>query len=188
MDFIGRKSWHPKRQFVDLQDGDSVHGMSDGSWSFTDGILAMASRTGPCHLVVSTWTAAAADIRRANQLLDTGVFQSARFLVDRSFLTRQPSYCALLRDTFGDDSIRVWSAHAKFALLIGGAFDVLYLTSANLNKNKRLENFSVFCGGDLPSEYLALVEEMFEMQCPGEAFTTPALARKQMAKATKRSV
>ena len=149
MEFVGRKSWHPKRQFAELQDGDSVHGMSDGSWSFTDALLALADRTGSCHLVVSTWTAAAADIKRAHKLLDDGIFESVRFLVDRSFLTRQPRYCELLRATFGDESIRVWSAHAKFALLMGGEFDVLYLTSANLNKNKRLENFSVFCGGDL---------------------------------------
>ena len=65
--------------------------------------------------------------------------------------------------------------------------DVLYLTSANLNKNARLENFTVFCGGPLPCEYMALVEEMFAMQSPGEAFNTPALARRQMAKAIKRT-
>ena len=186
MEFVGRKAWHPKRQFAELREGVSVHGMSDGSWSFTDAILALSDRTGPCHLVVSTWTAAAADIRRAHALLDDGKFESVRFLVDRSFLTRQPKYCEQMRATFGDESIRVWSAHAKFALLMGGAFDVLYLTSANLNKNKRLENFSVFCGGDLPSEYLALVEEMWDAQKPGEAFTTPALARRQMARVTKR--
>ena len=38
------------------------------------------------------------------------------------------------RSLIGDESIRVWSAHAKFSLLIGGEVDMLYLTSANLNK------------------------------------------------------
>ena len=120
MDFVGRKAWHPKRQFVDLKEGDSIHGMSDGSWSFTDGILALTQLTGKCDLIVSTWTAAAADIKRAHKLLEDGKFSSARFLVDRSFLTRQPRYCELLRERFGDEAIRVWSAHAKFCLLIGG--------------------------------------------------------------------
>ena len=52
----------------------------------------------------------------------------------------------------------------------GGKLDVLYTTSANLNANKRLENFTLFAGGDMPREYLAAVEELWKLQRPGEAF------------------
>ena len=52
----------------------------------------------------------------------------------------------------------------------GGKWDLLYLTSANLNANKRLENYSIFVGGALPQEYLSMVREVFERQKPGEAW------------------
>ena len=86
------------------------------------------------------------------------------------FQTRQPGYCALARDLFGDDAIRVWSSHAKFAIFSGGRFDVLYLTSANMNQNKRLENHTVVAGGDLPERYLDMIEELFDIQASGAAF------------------
>ena len=53
----------------------------------------------------------------------------------------------------------------------------LDLTSANLNRNARVENFSVFVGGNLPGEYLALVEDVFSRQGAGDGFTNPKQAR-----------
>ena len=87
-----------------------------------------------------------------------------------TFQTRQPGYCALARKLFGDDAIRVWSSHAKLAIFSGGRFDVLYLTSANMNQNKRLENHTVVAGGVLPEQYLDMVEELFDIQASGAAF------------------
>ena len=47
---------------------------------------------------------------------------------------------------------------------------MLYLASANLNTNKRLENHSIHAGGSLPGGYLEMVRELWELQRPGEAF------------------
>ena len=187
-DFVGRRSAHPQQMFKNLRDGDSLHGLTDGTWSLTAAVYHLAELTGYCDLVISTWTAASADIRKARAMLNTQRYRTIRFLVDRSFLTRQPGYCALLRDRFGDDAIRVWSAHCKFLILHSGDVDVLYLTSANLNANKRLENFSVFVGGTLPAEYLALVDDMFDAQAPSEGFDKPKVARQQMNQITRRPV
>ena len=96
--------------------------------------------------------------------------RSFRLLVDRSFQTRTPDYCRLARELFGDGAIRVWSSHAKFCIFSGGKFDVLYLTSANLNANKRLENHTVVAGGEVPAQYLGMVAELFDLQVPGGAF------------------
>ena len=91
-----------------------------------------------------------------------------------------------MRALFGDGAIRIWSSHAKFSILTGGAFDVLYLTSANLNANRRLENFSLFAGGDLPGQYMALVTDMWAAQGDGEAFDSPKLARRQQKHVQRR--
>lgn len=159
-----------------------IHGLSDGHWSMSDAILAMADLVGPSELVVCTWTAAQADIRRAHALLDRGLFRSVRFIVDRSFMTRQAEYCRLLRQSFGDAAIRVANSHAKFAVLTGGAYDALLLTSMNLNSNPRIENFSLFCGGRLPAEYLQLVDDLFAIQAPGDGFETARAGRRDTAR------
>ena len=165
MDFIGRNSAHPELAFAGLQDGAALHGLTDGSWSFSDALTAIFELTGP------------ADIRSAHRLLTEERVRSLRFLVDRSFQTRQPTYCRILRQRFGDDAIRVWNAHTKFAVVSGDQSAALYLTSANLNQNRRVENFSLFVGGDLPAEYLALVEDVFTRQGAGDGFTNPRQAR-----------
>ncbi len=153
-----------------LADGCSIHGLSDGTWSLIDGIEELLDRCGPSDVTISTWTAANADIERAEGLLQDGRIKTLRLLVDRSFESRQPRYCGRARHLFGDQALRVWNSHAKFVLVLGGKLDVLYTTSANLNANKRLENFTLFAGGELPREYLAAVEELWTLQRPGEAF------------------
>ena len=123
----------PRKAFEGLVEGATVHAISDGTWSLTDGLCEILGIVGRCDLAVSTWTAAQADLKRAERLLRSREVKSLRLMVDRSFQTRQPGYCALARELFGDDAIRVWSSHAKFAVFSGGRFDVLYLTSANMN-------------------------------------------------------
>lgn len=170
MKFVGRNCRNPRDSFGKIVEGTEIHGISNGNWSLSDGIRAILSTIGPSDLVISTWTAAVADLSKAARLLRDRKILSLRLLVDRSFESRQPKYCERARLEFGDEAIRVWSSHAKFTLLLNGAVDVLYLTSANLNQNARLENYSIYAGGPLPGEYLALVEELWIIQKPGEAF------------------
>ena len=168
--WVGRNSKGPSEAFEGLADGCSIHGLSDGTWSLIDGIEELLDRCGPSDVTVSTWTAANADIERAEGLLQDGRIKTLRLLVDRSFESRQPRYCGRARHLFGDQALRVWNSHAKFVLVLGGKLDVLYTTSANLNANKRLENFTLFARWRSAGEYLAAVEELWKMQRPGEAF------------------
>ena len=177
--FAGRKSAHPRQLFRDLSAGDSMHGLSDGSWSFLEAVIVVASVCGPSDVTISTWTAANADIRHASALLSERAFKSLTFLIDRSFLTRQPTYCKLLRHIFGDGAIRVVNSHAKFAVFTGGDVEALYLTSANLNRNRRIENFSLFVGGSLPGQYRSLVADAFDLQAPAEGFALASTVRQQ---------
>lgn len=151
-EWVGRNSKGPSEAFEGLADGCSIHGLSDGTWSLIDGIEELLDRCGPSDVTVSAWTAANADIERAERLLQDGRIRALRLLVDRSFESRQPRYCGRARHLFGDQALRVWNSHAKFVLVLGGKIDVLYTTSANLNQNKRLENFTLFAGGDLPRQ------------------------------------
>ena len=168
-----------KNVFSKIEGGDAIHGLTDGTWDVSDAIFEILEKTGPIELLtISTWTAARADIKSAYALLKTDKIKNIRFLVDRSFLTRHPDYCKELLQSFGKNSVRAWNNHAKFVIFEGGdSFNALYLTSANLNKNRRIENYSLFCGGSLPGEYIKLVNGMFAVQKSGEAFDKPSVAR-----------
>ena len=171
----------PGEALAGLSSGGSVHGLSDGSWSVIDAVMALGARCGRSHLVVSTWTAARRDLDVVADSVAGGDWRSVRFLVDRSFPGRQPAYCAHLRQVFGDGAIRVWDCHAKFVLVFGGDLDVLWLTSANLNRNRRIENYSAVADAVVVGEYLALVASMWEVQRPGEGFDDPAAGRRSTA-------
>ena len=141
-------------------------GVTDGTWSLIDAILHLQGRSNAKKLAIATWTAAKSNIEQARRLERLSGCQ-IRFLVDRSFQTRQPGYCQFLRDTFGDEVIRVWSSHAKFVLFLDGDFDILLTSSANLNQNKRVENYLCLAehpGGPVVADYLRLVEGLFLQQ------------------------
>ena len=168
--FMGRNVEKADHILRDLTSGSSLHGLTDGSWGFSDAIMGILRIVGSSDVVVSTWTMGRSEIDLTERQLHSGLFRTFRLMVDRSFRSRQPEYCSQVRTLFGDDAVRVWSSHAKFAIFTGGTFDVLYLTSANLNRNRRVENYSVFAGGALPTEYLALADDLFVIQKPGQGF------------------
>ena len=176
--FVGRNIASPRALFHGARSGESLHGLTNGSWSSLDATFALLDLTGPAHLTVATWTAGTADLSQVAQAMAEREFLSVRMLLDRSFPTRQPKYCAQMRSLFGEHAIRLWDCHAKFTILQGEMMDVLYLTSANLNRNRRLENFSVFFDGPLPREYLGLCRELWEAQGDGSAFDIPSRARR----------
>ena len=163
--------------FAGSRPGTAIHGVTDGTWSLIDALRELLVICGPSDLTLATWTAAAADLREAEHMLRARNLRSVRLIVDRSFQTRQPRYCAAARSLFGDDAIRIWNSHAKFAVLQGDHATALYLTSANLNRNARVETFSLYFSEALAGEYLAMIDRLYRLQQPGEGFLDPRVAR-----------
>lgn len=126
-----------------VEPGMEVFVLTHGQFSLIDALVYLSREIGPCDLSVSTWTAGSEDLQHMADLLASGQFRSVRFLVDRSFVTRQPAYCAKLRTLFGDDVIRTTRAHAKFITLRNDRFDLAVRTSMNLNYNPRMENIEI---------------------------------------------
>ena len=171
--------------FHNLQVGETRHGLSDGTWSLVDALVYGAKaqqKAERSQLVLSTWTAAGADSRQLIALIKSDWLKTIRLMVDCSFQTRQPKVCELVRQIYGDDSIRVWNCHAKFAVFTGGAMDMLLLTSANLNKNKRIENFTVIADSGAASQYLKMVDDLFVMQTSGQGFVDARTGRQHTRK------
>ena len=125
-----------------LEPGCEIYCLTYGQFSLIDALVALLEQTGPADVVLATWTAAQADLRRAATLMqqDSGQIRSLRMIVDRSFLTRQPEYCATMRELFGDAAIRTARSHAKFMAIRNDRWNLAVRTSMNLNENPRLEN------------------------------------------------
>lgn len=162
---------------AELGPDTSVHGVTDGTWSLVDAIREILRLLGPSDLVIATWTAAHADMREAERLMRSRLILSLRMVVDRSFATRQPKLCEVARELFGDAAIRLWDCHAKFVVASSESDSILYLSSANLNRNRRLETFSAYRLDSVAQEYLQLIDELYRVQKPTDAFRIPPLAR-----------
>jgi hypothetical protein len=132
--------------------------------------------------VVSTWTAANADIKTAYDLLQDKRVRSVRFIVDYSFRTRQPEYCEALRDRFGDDAIRVTSTHAKFTLITNETWKLVLRTSMNLNLNPRFENFELSDDQALSDFMAGMVDEIWRSHTVAQAFGDRPYDHKQRFK------
>lgn len=133
--------------------GCDVFGLTKGDFSMIDILRHVAREIGPCRIDVGTWTAAAAEIKQAFDMLSDGNILAMRFLVDRSFPQRQPKYYHALQARFGLDCIRMARFHAKFILLENAEFSVAVRTSMNLNLNERIEFYELSEGSPI-SGYL----------------------------------
>jgi hypothetical protein len=149
--------------FADLSPGFELLCLTHGQFSLVDALTAILDRTGPADVAVSTWSAAKADLLHAEQFLRDGRIRSLRFVVDRSFATRQPDYCATLINAFGPDSIRTTALHAKFATVTNDGWKIAVRTSMNLNENRRLEYIEVSDDPEVAGFLLALVDELFAL-------------------------
>ena len=190
---IAAKTTLPARRFLgfcenvndyaDAVNGDcEVFGFSTGQFSLVDVLAAVVHRIGPSALTISTWTAAKAEMTHVYDWLDRGAIVSAQWIVDRSFMNRQPELCARLRSQFGDDALRVHRTHCKFAILRNDDRGVLIQTSANLNKNMRIENVSVSACPVLLDAYTQLVASMFDTQAASVGFEDTGSATAAMHK------
>lgn len=144
-----------------IRPGDEVLILTHGQFSMIDALTHLLTQTGPAAVSVSTWTAASADLTHAERFLHSGVITSLRFLVDRSFQTRHPAYCATLIDLFGVDSVRTTRVHAKFATIRNDTHDLAIRTSMNLNENPRLETIEISADSGLADFLDAQFDEFF---------------------------
>lgn len=144
-----------------LEHGCEVYGLTRGQFSLIDLVEHILASTGPADIVISTWTAAGADIDYALRLTKDGRVRSIMWLVDSSFPVRQPGYCRAMIDRFGEESIRVTENHAKFVLVGNEAWRVVLRTSMNLNENRRLESWEVSDDAELYGYLRDVVAELF---------------------------
>lgn len=162
----GTRGESAARCIGEITKGCDIFGLTKGDFSMIDILRHCARQIGPCRIDIGTWTAAAADIKQAFDMLNDNNITEMRWLVDRSFSARQGKYYRALLDKFGQDSVRLARFHAKFILLENDDFSLAVRTSMNLNLNARIEFFEISEGSPI-SGYLKQVVD-FHFAKPSE--------------------
>ena len=139
-----------------------IFGLSKGQFSLIELIEHILDYTGPAHLVVSTWTAGGADIAHFAHLVADKRIQSAKWLLDASFPQRQWEYCEQLVEAFGVENLVFTSNHAKFVLFRNAEWNVVLVSSMNLNRNRRLEHYQISDDAKMLEELFFVAKEAFE--------------------------
>ena len=140
--------------------GMDVVGLTFGQFSLLDLIEATLELTGPADVTISTWSAGFYDVEAAERFRRLGAIRSIRFVMDSSDKRGQASPVDV-GALFGEDRIRVFRTHAKFALLRNAEWDVLITTSMNLNLNPRCEQFEMTDDADRADLFEGFVDELF---------------------------
>lgn len=131
-----------KQSIGEIYPNMEIFGLNKGQYSIINIIEIVLEQTGRADVIISTWTAAKAEIQKAKDFLKNGNINKLHFIVDRSFPTRQKKYYDQLIATFGD-IVSLTNSHAKFVLIRNDKWNIVIRTSMNLNENKRLENFEI---------------------------------------------
>lgn len=155
-----------------IEQGCEIYCLTMGKFSLIDVLEHVLQFTGPASVTISTWTAAGADITFANRMLTDGRVTDLRFVVDYSFESRQPAYCAALRERFGDAAIRVTKNHAKFVLIRNAEWNVVVRTSMNLNECRRLESLEISDDPAMSAWLQEILDDLFKNQT--DSFTRTA--------------
>lgn len=155
--------------------GQDIFGFTKGQFSLLDLLATVNDQLGPFHLLLSTWTAAHADLDYVHAFLEKRRFLSAKFILDFTFQRRQPALAQKIRDTFGRENIRVTRNHSKFALLWNDRTRLTVKTSMNLNTNPRFENFELCFDPDLFAFLERICEELFRDARDQSVMETPEL-------------
>lgn len=137
------KNSTPRDVFPGFEKGYSAFGMNNGSFSFADVMEYILNHTGPAHAMISSWVASRAAGEKVINFMNNRRLLSARFLVDKMVTETRGNFYELIVSRFGVDAIRTSRIHAKFCALHNDDWFVVIETSANLNKNLRLESFRV---------------------------------------------
>jgi hypothetical protein len=146
--------------------------LSMGQFSLIDAFIHLVEEAGPCDVDISVWTVAHYDMGKAEALIEQSSIRSMRWLVDRSFPARQPSFVRRMRDLFGDECIRVTQAHCKFIVLVNESWNLAVRTSMNLNENPRLETIEISDDPGLAGFLRSVVDAVFEEVAPGDLGAT----------------
>jgi len=143
-----------------IKKGMRRFGFTAGQFSMSDLIEHILLQTGPADLYISTWAASSAGLKKTFEFLNNGMLRNLKFMIDTGAKQYRDNQFAQLLDRFGD-CIRTTRIHAKFFVIRNQKWNIVVRTSANLNRNLRLENFEIDENKDFADFFQMFFDEAF---------------------------
>lgn len=150
-----------------LQKGSRIMGLSRGCFSLIDLIHSILKKTGPAHVICTTWSAGIKDAHQIEWMRGSELIKSFQLITDYSFVLRQKQYAISITELFGEANIRVSDIHAKFCLIYNDDWKVIIRTSMNLNTNKTCESFEIDEDQEVFDFYFNFCNHVFGNMTPG---------------------
>ena len=126
----------------DISKGMHRFGLTAGQFSLCDLIDHILRQIGPADMYLTTWAASTDGLKRAFDFLKDERVKKIKFLIDVGCKKVRDQRFSDLIDSYGD-SIRTTKIHAKFVIFRNENWDIVVRTSANLNRNQRIESFEI---------------------------------------------
>lgn len=159
-----------------LKSGQEAFGLTMGRVSLIQIIEMIAKEFGGgFDFKTCVWSANQVDIARLADLKDNGHLNDCKFLIDPSAYTRKPEAVEMIYTKFGIDNVRSVATHAKFVTLTRGDLCINIVSSMNLTKNPRIEQYHVFNCKKTSGLLTGVINESFDKLRPEDNFTGQAL-------------
>lgn len=143
--------------------GRSVCVLSPGAFDLIDVLGHVLEAMGPARVHLACWTVAREALAKLEAWRDAGKLIGLRWLLSREFASCRAGRLELedVFRLFGEDAIRPAEVHAKVAAVVGPSASIAILTSANPNRNARLEVYWVCGDAAIAGEIVTRIEEWF---------------------------
>lgn len=125
----------------------SVFAVTRGQFSMLDAISHVLDELGPSRISLWTWTIAEYEVVVFTEMMRDARLEDALLVIDGGARNKNHALIAQWKASFGPESVRYVTNHAKIATVEGGGLRVLLRGSMNLNFNPRFEQLDVTEGG-----------------------------------------
>lgn len=130
-----------------VEPGMSVFAVTRGQFSMIDAISHVLDELGPSRISLWTWTIAEYEVVVFTEMMRDARLEDALLVIDGGARNKNHALIAQWKASFGPESVRYVTNHAKIATVEGGGLRVLLRGSMNLNFNPRFEQLDVTEGG-----------------------------------------
>lgn len=150
-----------------VSSGEVRVGVTGGQWSVIDVVLGLLGRElGAVECITAfSWRASRVDVGELFGEVRAGRLASARLVISHEMRGIERLEFQALSEICGD-ALRVCRSHLKGFVVARSGGSLLYLTSANFNRNGRNESFEFHVGGEVAGAYALLADMIFRLQKP----------------------
>ena len=121
-----------------LDEGKSVHWLSDGDWSMHDMLLALLQKSGPADVYLSSYSFSEYPARLIAEQISQGIIRSLYCLIDKRLDVRSASALTIIKNM--STRLELVNTHAKVTVIENDKMMIVVNGSANYTTNKRYES------------------------------------------------